>query len=223
METEKINIISRGSEGFSHRREAGQRLSEYLAQYRDKNPLVLGVPRGGVVIAREIARQLQGELDVTLARKLGSPGNPELAVGAVSENGRVFISERLRGYAEDSYLEEEAAVQRKEIERRIARYRQVRPKVSLEGRLVIVTDDGIATGATMQAALWNAAQEGAQQVIAALPVAPQEGVEKIAQSCDKVYCLLVPPLFSALSQFYADFSQTSDDEVVRILTEDKRF
>jgi len=218
----KIRIFSRDSEPFTGRVEAGGMLSRELKNYHGKDAVVLGIPRGGVVIGRELARELEAELDIVLSRKLGAPGNPELAIGAVSEDGRLFLHERLltRGFAEGPYIEEEKARQLAEIARRIDMYRKVRPKARLKNRIVIVTDDGLATGATMQAALWAARQERPRKLIAAVPVAPEDTVARLKDDADEIIVLRTPEFFAAVGQFYRQFDQIDDEEVLHILKEE---
>jgi putative phosphoribosyl transferase len=204
--------------------EAGQLLAQELAEYRGRQTVVLGIPRGGVVIAREVARALEAEVDTVLSRKLGAPGNPELAIGAIAEDGKVFLHEQLLSQlgVTPEYLKQEKARQMAELKRRIALYRQARSKVPLEGRVVIVTDDGVATGATMQAALWTSNREGPDRLIAALPVGPADTVTRLAQETDELICLRAPPFFGAIGQFYQTFEQVKDEEVVKILKEARR-
>jgi predicted phosphoribosyltransferase len=215
----RCRIVSRGETPFRDRVEAGQVLGRELSELRGQGALVLGVPRGGVVVAREIAGALDAELDIVLARKLGAPGNPEVAIGAVTEDGQVFLSEaRFPWLARASaYVESEKERQLAEIARRAALYRRVRPKVPLAGRLVIVTDDGVATGATLQAALWAARQEGPSRLVAALPVGPEDTVARLAEEADEMVCLRTPPQFYAVGQFYETFEQTEDEELIEIL------
>jgi putative phosphoribosyl transferase len=175
--------------------EAGQLLAQELAEYRGRQTVVLGIPRGGVVIAREVARALEAEVDTVLSRKLGAPGNPELAIGAIAEDGKVFLHEQLLSQlgVTPEYLKQEKARQMAELKRRIALYRQARSNVPLEGRVVIVTDDGVATGATMQAALWTSNREGPDRLIAALPVGPADTVTRLAQETAELICLRARP------------------------------
>jgi predicted phosphoribosyltransferase len=181
--------------------------------------VVLGIPRGGVVVAAEIAAGLGAVLDIVLSRKIGAPQNPELAIGAISEDGQLFLDERVRAMLRvpESYVARQRAVQIEEIARRVARYRAARPKVPLQGRVVILSDDGLATGSTMQAALWAVGRERPARVIVAVPVGAPDTVERIASSADEVLCLRAPEDFGAVGRFYRDFGQTEDAEVVEIL------
>jgi len=179
----------------------------------------VGIPRGGVIVAAEVARKLDAKLDIVLSRKLGAPYNPELAIGAISEDGRVFLNEALASQvgADKGYIEAEKAQQWCEIKDRIKRFRKVKQKITLKGKTTIVTDDGVATGATMQAALIALRQEKPGKLIAALPVGAGEAVELLADYADEVVALRIPDYLGAIGQFYLDFSQTSDEEVLGIL------
>ncbi len=218
----KINIISRGDQPFRDRAEAGRLLGrelKHLVPGNLLNPLILGIPRGGLVIAKEIADELNADLDLVISRKLGAPHNPELAIGAVGEDGELFMHNWLVSELRitRSYIESERDRQLLEISRRKARYREILPRAGIEGRNIIVTDDGVATGATFQAALWTVRHENPAGLIAALPVAPEEAILRLAADADEIICLRCPDLFSAVGQFYFNFSQTSDDEVIQIL------
>ena len=223
MSSDKLFIVSRSSEPFTDRVEAGKLLAEALKPFVKAGAIVLGIPRGGLVTAREIARFFGADFDIVLSRKLGAPGNPELAIGSVSEDRKLFLHESLIGHlgVSHEYIEEEKERQLAEISRRTRLIRSILPKVPLGGRNVIITDDGVATGATMQAALWTIRQEHPQELIAALPVGPEETLNELARDCDKLVCLRVPYDFAAVGQFYALFPQTTDDEVISILKEEK--
>ncbi len=215
----KIRVVSRSSEPFADRSQAGKLLAAELAQYKGKDPVVLGVPRGGIVVAREIADALGGVIDVVLAHKLGTPGHPELAMGSVSENGKVFLNQDVIssvGINRDS-VESEKDRQLAQIRLRIDKIRKIRPKIAFKDRIVIVTDDGIATGATTQAALWAVAAEKPQWLVAAIPVAPEDTIIKLAHLVDEMVCLRAPPLFYAVGQFYSRFDAVEDDEMLGIL------
>lgn len=189
-----------------------------------KDTVVLGIPRGGVVVAAEISRLLKAELDIVLSRKLGAPGNPELAIGAIGEDGKLFLNEdlALSVGADKTYIKAESARQIAEIKNRIQKFRQIKAKVSLKGKTAVVTDDGVATGATMQAALWAIRREKPKELIAAIPVAARESVEELTNYADEMIVLRVPDFLGAISQFYLHFAQTSDEEVLRILEEQPR-
>ncbi|MCX6012432.1 MAG: phosphoribosyltransferase family protein [Chloroflexi bacterium] len=160
-------------------------------------------------------------MDIILAHKLRAPDNPELAIGSVSENGKLFMNELVisRMGIYDDYIQYEKSIQMSEIQRRISLFRCIRPEIPLEGRTVILTDDGVATGATFQAALWSIRTEKPEKLIAALPVGPEDTVHRLAEDCDEMICLSTPPFFSAVSQFYRQFEPVEDEEVIGILKE----
>ncbi|OGX27195.1 MAG: hypothetical protein A3J51_00905 [Omnitrophica WOR_2 bacterium RIFCSPHIGHO2_02_FULL_45_21] len=215
----KVRIFSYSEEPFRDRVEAGRLLAGELEKLHLKDAVVLGIPRGGIVIARELAFILNADLDIVLSRKLGAAGNPELAIGAVGEDGKLFLNETAASVLseEKTYIEQEKTRSFAVIKRRSEKYRQILPKVSLKDRSVIVTDDGIATGATMRAALWIARGEHPQRLLAALPVGPPDTLQRLAEDVDDLVCLRAPALFSAIGQFYLDFSQVEDEEVLEIL------
>jgi predicted phosphoribosyltransferase len=219
-----LRIVSSSDKPFSGRVEAGLSLAQQLKNYHGQKAVVLGVPRGGVIIAQQIAGELEADLDIVLSHKLGAPGNPELAIGAVCEDGKLFIDDRLISYVDTDkgYIKKERELQLQEIARRVKLYRGVLAKISLEARIVIVTDDGIATGATMQAALWAVRQEKAEKIIAAIPVGPQDSLEKLSGDADEMICLQSPPYFAALSQFYLQFPQVEDQELLEILAAESK-
>ncbi len=220
----KLNIISYTSLPFSDRTEAGYLLAEQLSELRDKKAVVLGIPRGGIIVAKALASKIGAELDIVLARKLGAPGQPELAMGALAEDGTVFLNQDIiRGMALTKRdMAQEKARQMKEIERRTKLIRTILPKRSLRNKIVVVTDDGVATGATMQAALWAVKQENPKRIIAAVPVASGEALEKLRLDADEIICLRLPPVFYAVGQFYDRFDQVEDDEILRILKAETR-
>jgi predicted phosphoribosyltransferase len=206
---------------FRDREDAGQRLGEALRGRELRDPLVLAIPRGGVAVGAPLARALGAELDVVLARKLRAPYQPEYALGAISEAGQVTLNpqyHRVPGVS-DEYLEQEARHQLAEIERRKQLFRAVRPHASMTGRSVIVTDDGIATGSTMIAALQAARSHDPHELIVAVPVAAPDRLEEVRRYCDDAVCLLQPDDFYAVGQFYQHFEAVEDEEVVRILRE----
>jgi predicted phosphoribosyltransferase len=204
---------------FRDRAEAAQLLGERLRDRKLERPLVLGIPRGGLVVAAGLADELGADLDVVLARKLRAPNQPELAIGAVSENGQVSLNEvaNLLSDLSDDYLTKERCVQMEEIRRRKELFRPVRPAAPIAGRSVIVTDDGIATGATMLAALQGVRGHKPKELIVAVPVAAPQQLGPIRRACDDLVCLSTPERFQAVGQFYRDFRQVDDDEVIALL------
>lgn len=204
---------------FVDRRDAGRRLAAALAHLRDRRPIVIAVPRGGVVVGHEVATHLGAPLDVIVPRKLRAPFNPELAIGAVAEGGAVFIDEGIARGIGAPYLEQEIAAQRAEIARRVRVYRGDRAVAPVDGRVAIVVDDGIATGATMIAALRAVRASEPARLVAAVPVAPAEGIARLAREADEVVCLAAPAVFHAVGQFYQNFAQVDDRQVTALLAE----
>ncbi len=203
---------------FDSRIDAAQRLAAALAHYRGRNPLVLAIPRGAVEMGRVIADELGGELDVVLVRKLGAPYSAEFAVGAIDETGWTYVADHAAGAgADDAHLEREKGAQLETMRRRRARYTPARPPIDPGGRVVIVVDDGLATGATMIAALHAARAKGPERLVSAVPVAAPDSLERVRAHCDEVVCLDAPPDFFAVGQFYREFRQVEDDEVVALL------
>jgi putative phosphoribosyl transferase len=203
---------------FADRREAGRRLAEALAHLKSEDVVVLGVPRGGVEVAAEVARAHGWPLDVVIPRKVGAPTNPELGLGAVAEGVRVLDERMIRQLGvTDDYLEQEIGAQEEEIRRRTAAYRRGRDAVTVTGKVAAVVDDGVATGGTAAAALRWARDQGASRVILAVPVAPREAVARLSKDADEVVCLAMPEPFFAVGQWYGSFPQTSDREVVALL------
>ncbi len=215
----EIRIVSMDPRPFADRREAGEALAKELGDLKGQHPVILGIPRGAVPMAAIIADALDGEPDVVIVRKLGAPGNPELAIGAVTEEGEAIVSDELAAYTHASaeYIKQETMRQVQRIEERKRVYREARPKVPLKGRVVVIVDDGFATGATMKAALASARAEGPERLIAAAPVGAQDTVHALADLADEVVCLRAPRIFGAVGAFYLDFGQVSDEEVLRIL------
>lgn len=204
---------------YRDRDDAGLRLAEQLHRRELYDPIVLGVPRGGVVIAAVVARALGADLSVVLARKLRHPQWPELAIGAISETGEVYLDRHGQEVVtqDRAYLEDECRLQLTEIERRRRELRGGRPLPPLAGRTVIVTDDGIATGSTMIAALKALKAQGPREVIVAVPVAAPQELGEVRRWCDDFVCPLTPAMFRAVGQFYEDFTQVEDAEVVALL------
>jgi putative phosphoribosyl transferase len=215
----KVQIFSYSPEPFTDRLQAGRLLAEVLGSLRGKQVVVLGIPRGGLVVASSLAQGLDADLDIVISRKLGSPFQPELAMGALSESGEVFLNQNIVEslLISESFIEQEKQRQMAEIQRRSQLIRNVRPKIPLRGRIVVVTDDGVATGATIQAAVWALRQEKPQKLIAAIPVASEEAIDRLARDVDELFCLRMPADFMAVGQFYINFNQVTDDEVLEIL------
>lgn len=211
---------------FDDRIDAGRRLAEALRHLRDETPIVLALPRGGVPVAAEIARALAAPLDLVLVRKLGAPFQQELAIGAIADAGtgedeapeRVTDPELIRQLGvPENYVEETGQDALAEIARRRRLYRHGRTPPPLGGRTVVLVDDGIASGATMRAALRAVRRQQPDRLVLAVPVAPRESLEVLRQEADETVCLDVPRDFHAVGQFYRDFRQTDDDEVVALL------
>jgi predicted phosphoribosyltransferase len=206
---------------FNDRDEAGWMLVERLRGEAVEKPIVLAIPRGGIEVGAALARGLGCELDVVLSRKLRAPHQPELALGAVSETGEVHLNHFAAAMTDagDAYIETERKRQMAEIERRRAMFRAVRPQADVRGRTVIVTDDGIATGATMIAALKTVRAAGAREIVVAVPVGAPDRIDAIRPLADRIECLIEPADFWAVGQFYRHFDQVSDDRVVQLLRE----
>lgn len=203
---------------FESRIDAAQQLAAALARYRGRNPLVLAIPRGAVEMGRVLADELGGELDVVLVRKLGAPHNAEFAVGAIDETGWVYVADHAASAGADgAYLEREKRAQLEVLRRRRAQYTPARPPIDPKGRVAIVVDDGLATGATMIAALHAVRARGCARLICAVPVAAPESLERIRPDADEVVCVAAPPEFFAVGQFYREFRQVEDDEVITLL------
>jgi len=203
---------------FDSRLDAARQLARALSAYRGRNPLVLAIPRGAVPMAAEIARALDGEFDVILVRKLRAPGAPELAVGAVDETGWTYIARHAAEVGADAeWLEREKAEQLALLRRRRERYTPARPPADPAGRVVIVVDDGIATGSSMIAALHAVRAKKPARLVCAVPVAAPESLERVRPHADEVVCLATPEDFMAVGQFYRDFSQVEDEDVIALL------
>ncbi|WP_327735512.1 phosphoribosyltransferase family protein [Streptomyces nojiriensis] len=204
---------------FTHRAEAGERLAEALRHLKGEDPVVLGLPRGGVPVAYRVARALGAPLDVIVVRKLGVPYHRELGFGAIGEGGvRVLSEDIVRGSRLGPRdIEAVEHAEEAELARQAGRFRGDRPRVPLDGRTVIVVDDGIATGATAAAACEVVRAQGAARVVLAVPVAPPDAVARLGSAADEVVCLATPHAFRAVGEWYQDFSQTPDEEVVFLL------
>jgi predicted phosphoribosyltransferase len=207
---------------FQDRREAGRVLAERLREFaQDRNVLVLALPRGGVPVAYEIAHDLGLPLDVFIVRKLGVPGYEELAMGAIATGGVRVLNEEVvqRLGISDRQIDQAAAREQQEIERRELEYRGDLPPINVRGKKIILVDDGLATGATMRAAVQALHQAGAARITVAVPVGSSEAVQRIRRDADEIICPMQPEDFQAVGQWYEDFSQTSDEEVRELLAE----
>jgi predicted phosphoribosyltransferase len=204
---------------FRNREDAGRQLAAYLKRRPLHDPIVLAIPRGGVPTGAALSRELGADFDVILSRKLRAPYQPESAVGAVAEDGQVYIDHHAKAYVDltEEYLAEERRCQLAEISKRSLLFRQVRPRASLARRSVIVSDDGVATGSTMIAALQAVWAQNPREVVVAVPVASAERLEVIRPWCDEVVCILVPHRFASISRFYEDFSPVDDSMVADLL------
>jgi len=206
---------------FLNRADAGRQLAEQLEKYAQLNDvIVLGLPRGGVPVAYEVAKHLRAPLDVFIVRKLGVPGFEELAAGAIASGGvRVLNEDVVRAipYASDA-IEAVTVKETAELQRREQIYREGRSAPELKDKIVILVDDGLATGATMRAAIKALRQHGVARIIVAVPVGPPDTCEELAHEADQAICLSAPPFFQAVGQYYQDFAQTGDDDVRELLT-----
>lgn len=203
---------------FSDRNDAAKKLADKLKHYKGLNPLILATPRGSVPMAKIIAAELGGDFDVVLVRKLRAPYQPELAIGSIDESGWAYIAPHAASTgASADYIEAEKKAQMETIQKRRNQYTPICPPIDPARRIVIVIDDGLATGATMISALHGLGARNPAKLICAVPVAPPDTIKKVQGMADEVVCLLMPAYFMAVGQFYRDFSQVEDDEVIRLL------
>jgi putative phosphoribosyl transferase len=209
---------------FQDRREAGRALAAELAALKGTpDMIVLGIPRGGVVVGHEIAKELDAPLDVYITRKIGAPHNPELAIGAVASDGTLIIDQQLvrRLGVAQAYIDEESERQKLEISRRLAEYRGDQKAPRLRGKVVILVDDGVATGATTLVTIKAIKAQEPSQLILAVPVGPRDSIESLRKEVDRLVCLHAPEIFWAVGAFYNVFDQTSDEEVKALLQSDQ--
>ncbi|HBS47636.1 TPA: phosphoribosyltransferase [Candidatus Dependentiae bacterium] len=207
---------------FKDRVDAGKKLSQLLVKYKNvENCMILGLPRGGVVVAYEIAKNLNLPLDVIVVKKLGAPFNEELAIGAIAEEGTVFLNEKLINEFDISkeYIDQIKGVKQKEVERRVQLFRG--ESLDLENKIAIIVDDGIATGATVLAAIKCAKDKRAKKVVVAMPVLPSEFVSQLNKLADEVVYLFAPQYFAAVGDFYESFIQVEDEEVLNLIRRSK--
>lgn len=203
---------------FRDRIDAARQLAAALEKFRGSKPVILAIPRGAVPMGRIIADALQGELDVVLVRKIGAPGNPEFAIGAVDEQGRLMLGPYAQQVGADAeFIEDEVQRQLHLIRRRRQTYRPGKPAVALGGRTVIVVDDGLATGSTMIAALQAVRGQNPARLVCAVPVAARDSLAHVAEFADEVVCLATPQPFHAVGLYYRDFTGVTDDEVIELL------
>ena len=209
---------------FKDRQEAGRKLISKLQQYKDRaDVIVLGLPRGGIVTAFEIAQGLNLPLDLIVTRKIGAPDNPEFAIGAITEDGEgIFDAVTISTYRiSRQYIDEEIKKEKKEAERRLKVYRENRPPLNLQDKTVILVDDGVATGATLRAAIRSAKIKNAKKIVVAVPVIARDILEKIKTEVDEMVYLDTPLFFSAIGSFYEVFAQTEDEEVIALMKKAK--
>lgn len=208
---------------FDDRTDAGERLADVVDGRDVAADVVLAIPRGGLPVGRAVADRLGVPLDVVAARKIGAPGNPELAIGAVASDGTRWLNDRLIDDlgVDEAYVEEGAEAEREAAEEKVRRYRADRDPLALAGKTVLLVDDGVATGATTIACLRQVRNAGAERVVLAVPVAPPETIERLLEEADEVVAVETPPDFRAVGQFYASFGQVSDEEAMTYLAGDR--
>ena len=206
---------------FRDRTDAGRRLARALAEFKGAGAIVLGIPRGGVVVAAEVADELGAQLDVIITRKIEAPGEPEFALGAVTQEGEAILDRQAAeslGASQD-YLDEQIRRKQAEVKERMKRIRGDRPYPELGGRVVIVVDDGIATGSSMGAAVMSVRKRSPKSIVVAVPVAPQDAIDSLSEDGTRVVCLERPADFLAIGEFYTNFVQVEDSEVAKLIEE----
>jgi putative phosphoribosyl transferase len=220
----KVSNMNFGEAAFRNREDAGRRLAERLAGYREEHPVVLALPRGGVPVGYEVARALGAPLDVFIARKLGAPNQPELGIGAVAQDGSRVLNESIVekiGVSEE-YIERVAAEETKEAERRLRLFHGERPEPKVRGRTAILVDDGIATGVTIRAAIEALRRRDLRRFVLAVPVCAAPTAEALRKEVDELICLEAPSDLMAIGLWYQHFEQTSDEEVIELLERARR-
>ncbi len=217
----ELILTGGGARLYRDRIDAGQKLAAYLREYAGRDALVLGIPRGGVPVAAEVARALEAELDVIVARKLGAPGQPELAIGAVTANGGRFLNKEVIAQlgVTKEYIEKVTTAEMEEAHSREDRFRGGRPAAAIADRIVIVVDDGLATGATMRASVRSVRKAEPVKLVVAVPTGSREACSALRGEADEVVCLHEPELFWAVGLYYQNFEPTLDDDVTAILEE----
>ena len=212
--------ISKHHAAFKDRRDGGQQLGKKLLAYKKINPIILGLPRGGMVVAYEVAKRLNGHLEVLVVRKLGSPNNPEFAIGAIAENDTVFLDKdtiRALGISNKT-LRELIEAENEELNRRVKIYRKGKEIIPLKNKVVIIVDDGLATGATAKASVNYVSKQKPKEIIFASPVCAYDSLQKLKSYVSKVVSILTPPQLTSISTYYESFQQTTDDDVIKLLT-----
>lgn len=209
---------------FLDRMDAGKKLSLELEKFKDENPLILAVPRGGVVTAYETIIKFHFQWDLIIPRKIGAPHNKEFAIGAVSSDGTYFIEENYANMlnVSEEYIQQEVASQIQEIKKRLKKYKESETFPDVKDKTIIIVDDGIATGFTIISAIKSVKKQGAKKIILAVPVSSQEAVSKLKELADEVICLLIPDVFYAVGLHYRNFEQTTDEEIFNIMKELRR-
>ena len=205
---------------FADRQDAGQQLAQKLTNYRNNQTvIILGLPRGGVIIAAEIAKQLNVPLDIVVPRKIGHPYSPEFAIGAVTETRQTIFNQEIiaNENIDKNYLDQETKNQQQEAQRRLQAYRSDKNLINFKDKIIILVDDGVATGLTMQAAIKAVKTQKPQKIIIAIPVIAPDTLAKLNNEVDEIIYLSAPDFFQAVGQFYQDFPQTTDEEVINVL------
>jgi putative phosphoribosyl transferase len=212
-------LVESGYRAFRDRNGAGQRLAKVLEAYRGEGTVVLGIPRGGIPLAATVARALDADLDIVVARKVGAPFQPEFAIGAVTANGGLYLDEETIAELDidDEYLRQAIELESKVARQREERFRGTRPEPAVAGRTVLVVDDGLATGATMRAAVRSVRKRHPAKLVVAVPVGSEQACEALVPEVDELVCLMRPDPFFAVGLYYQDFAPVEDDEVQRIL------